>query len=220
MAKATGLPAIQRRALARLSKLPSAAHLYLAGGSGLALHLRHRVSNDLDLFARPSELDFAGFEKELRQVTKEVELVSQSDATLHLRLEGVEVDLVRYDFEPVTPPRMSEAGIRLASLRDLAAMKLAAISRRGVRRDFWDLHAILQSRRVSLARALDDFRQKFRLAEADTYHVLRALSWFDDAERDEAFPRGLTRAHWQVIKADLEAAARREARRRAGLGKR
>ena len=61
-------------------------------------------------------------------------------------------------------------------------MKLAAIARRGLRRDYWDLHTILtSSRSTTLARVLEDYKRKFGVAESDVYHVLRSLRWFDDA---------------------------------------
>ena len=94
-------------------------------------------------------------------------------------------------------------------------MKLAAIATRGIRRDFWDLHAILTSSRITLRRAFEDYTQKFGVSEVDVYQVVRALSWFEDAERDELLPRGLTTKHWRVIRAYFENAARHEIERRA-----
>jgi len=94
-------------------------------------------------------------------------------------------------------------------------MKLAAIATRGIRRDFWDLHEILASGRCTLQQSMVDYATKFGVAESDLYHVLKALSWFDDAERDEVFPRGLTKGHWKTIVRYFELAARRELERRA-----
>ena len=48
MAEQSVIPAIQRRALARLSTLAIADDLYLAGGVAIAIHLGHRTSRDLD----------------------------------------------------------------------------------------------------------------------------------------------------------------------------
>lgn len=79
----------------------------------------------------------------------------------------------------------------------------------------WDLHAILTTGRYTLRRAFDDYTQKFGVTEADVYHVLRALSWFEDAERDVVLPCGLTKKHWRIIRAYFEDAARSEIARRA-----
>lgn len=95
----------------------------------------------------------------------------------------------------------------MAGLRDLAVMKLAAITKRGLRRDFWDLHAILSARGAPLGSVLDDYIAKYGVAEADLYHVLRALTYFDDAERDASLPVGLTEAHWKDIKSFFQCEA-------------
>jgi hypothetical protein len=54
---------------------------------------------------------------------------------------------------------------------------------------------------VPLDSVLDDYIAKYRVAEADLYHVLRSLTYFDDAERDASLPAGLTEAAWEIIKA-------------------
>lgn len=91
-------------------------------------------------------------------------------------------------------------GVAVAGLRDLAAMKLSTIAGRGLRRDFWDLHEI-SSRAVPLRDAGDAYVQLFGVARADLYHVMRSLTWFEDAEKDPSFPVGLTVKHWTEIKA-------------------
>jgi hypothetical protein len=86
-------------------------------------------------------------------------------------------------------------------------MKLAAISRRGIRRDFWDLYAIGQHGAVSLGESGAAYVRRFGVAEADLYHVLRALTYFDDAEKDPVFPRGMQPADWETIKRFFRQAA-------------
>lgn len=193
----------QRRALARLSALPIAQQLYLAGGTAVALHLDHRRSLDLDFFSRADTLDLERARREITDAGARVEVIAQSDATLHLRLEGADVDIVRYRYPLLDPPTHME-GITVAGLRDLAAMKLAAIAKRGLRRDFWDLHEMLTSEAVSPRQLLDDYRAKFQTREADAYHVLRALVWFEDAESEPVMPRGLTARRWRQIRAYFE----------------
>jgi hypothetical protein len=78
--------------------------------------------------------------------------------------------------------------VLLASVRDLGAMKLSAIATRGIRRDFWDAFVMARSGH-SLARMAADYRTKFGKEASDLYHVLRALTYFDDAEGDPIFPR-------------------------------
>ena len=97
-------------------------------------------------------------------------------------------------------PPAQAFGVGLAGVRDLAAMKLAAISRRGLRRDFWDLYEALGTG-LTLRACGEAYVQRFGIREADLYHVLRALTYFDDAEKDPVFPPGLDAARWGAIKA-------------------
>ena len=215
MAQRSALPASQRRTLARLSELAIAKELYLAGGVAIAIHLEHRTSRDLDFFGRFPDLDLDRVQTALLAASPRAEVIARSDATLHMKLDDTDLDVVRYPYPLLVAPRLHASGFHVAALRDLAPMKLAAITKRGVRSDYWDLHEMLTSGRVRLGRALDDYKSKFGVAESDVYHVLKALSWFEDAERDELLPRGLTKRHWQDVRAYCEAAARREIERRS-----
>lgn len=87
-------------------------------------------------------------------------------------------------------------------------MKLAAIARRGLRRDFWDLFAI-GGAGITLAESCEAYVARFGKARSDLYHVLRALTYFDDAEKETAMPSGLTPALWEEIKAHFEEEAPR-----------
>jgi hypothetical protein len=121
------------------------------------------------------------------------------------------VDIVNYEHPTLEPPVESSLGFRVATLLDLATMKLAAISRRGLRRDFWDLHEIVHAG-IALATAADAYVRRFGVSATDLYHVMRALTYFGDAERDP-LPDRLTSEHWSEIKAYFE----REAPRLLGV---
>jgi hypothetical protein len=99
-------------------------------------------------------------------------------------------------------------------MRDLAVMKLAAIAKRGIRRDYWDLYEMLTQTKLTLRAVCDDYVRKFGVSESDLYHVLRALTWFEDAEADPTLPRGLNSAKWRHIRRWFEQHAARELLRR------
>lgn len=195
-----GLSDEQRRALDRLSLLPMLGAYYLAGGTGLAIQLSHRRSVDLDFFSRTHVADFDAVKREVETIFDRVEVRAETDAALHLLCDGLPIDFVRYPYPLLDPP--SEAfGVALAGVRDLAVMKLAAISRRGLRRDFWDLYEALQRTGLSLRACGEAYVARFGIREADLYHVLRALTYFDDAEKDAVFPPGLDAKRWEEVKA-------------------
>ncbi len=204
----------QRSALAGLSREGLLDEVYLAGGVAVAHYVRHRRSNDLDLFSISPDLDLDAVR--CRAVASlRAETVAQSEATLKMRVSGAMVDVVRYPYRTLGRLRRGPESVRVAPLRDLAVMKLAAIAKRGVRRDYWDLYEILTRTRLTLHTTCDDYLRKFGVAEADLYHVLRALSWFDDAEADPTPPRGLTHRRWGEIRTWFERGAARELVRRS-----
>jgi Nucleotidyl transferase AbiEii toxin, Type IV TA system len=79
---------------------------------------------------------------------------------------GIPVDVVRYPYAPLETPRRGPEGVRVAGLRDLAAMKLATIAGRGLRRDFWDVYAIIRAG-MPLATAVRAYEKRFGLAEPE-----------------------------------------------------
>jgi hypothetical protein len=196
--KPTGLAAEQLRTLDRLRDLPVLKGFYLAGGTAVAHHLRHRRSLDLDLFSANPNAKLDTVRAALRTAIASFEVISRTDATLRTRIGRTAVDIVRYPYPPLERPVPGPSGFLVAGLRDLAAMKLAAIAGRGIRRDFWDLHEILGAG-LSLADAAHAYLARFGKAEADLYHVMRALTYFADAEGERRYPAGLTAAHWRDV---------------------
>lgn len=198
MGQSTRLAQEQQRALERLKAVPVLDDYYLAGGSAIAFHLGHRQSRDVDLFSTHRGADLDRVAADVAAADAEARVIGRSDVALKLVVCGVPVDIVNYTHAPLEPPRASPLGFRVAGLLDLGTMKLAAITRRGLRRDFWDLHQILQAGH-SLVEVGAAYVRRFGANEADLYHVMRALTYFADAERDP-FPEGLTATHWSAIK--------------------
>lgn len=178
------------------------AGFYLGGGTAVAIHLGHRRSQDLDWFATEGPEDPLGLARELREerrVAFETEAVEPG--TLHGFVSGVRVSFLEYRYPALLPPDpWPDFGVRLASLDDLAAMKLAAVAQRGDRKDFVDLYALVRSHRP-LGELLRLYRQRYDVRDAG--HVLYALSYFDDAER-EPMPLMLWPEGWPEIRGALE----------------
>jgi hypothetical protein len=103
----------------------------------------------------------------------------------------------------------------VSDLRDLGAMKLSAIANRGIRRDFWDVFEICASG-LTLLDLVQSYQARFGVRQADVYHVIRCLTYFDDAEADPLLPRGLTLTRWEEIKRFFLAEAPRIVERLGG----
>jgi hypothetical protein len=76
-------------------------------------------------------------------------------------------------------------------------MKVNAIARRGTKRDFIDLYFLAQ--RYELEEILSWFAEKFFQANYSRIHILKSLTFFDDAEKDP-MPHMLGELAWSDVK--------------------
>jgi hypothetical protein len=195
------LTGAQQTVLELLSRIPEIRSFYLAGGTGLALHLGHRRSEDFDFF-RAGALVPQDLLTVLPQ-TGDVAVLQEAAGTLTVRLQGVATSFFRYDYPLLRPLRESPWELALADPDDIAAMKLAAVAGRGSRKDFVDLY-VYAHEIASLRQALAWFREKYRGVTVDPYHLLRSLTFFEDAE-SETMPHLLVALTWDEIKAFFRA---------------
>lgn len=185
----------QHAAARRLGPVMRERGFYLAGGTALALQLGHRRSVDLDWFTpepMPDPLLLA------RALQEQVDLRVESTerGTLHGTTASVRASFLEYRYPLLAPlAEWAPASVSIASLDDIAAMKLAAVAQRGSKKDFVDVYAL--GRRLTLARMLDLYARKYEIE--DYGHVLFALTYFDDADR-ERMPVLLREWSWPAIK--------------------
>ncbi len=176
----------------------------LAGGTGLALQLGHRYSEDLDFFSSEA-FETDPLIERLSDVGP-LSIQSRSSATLHAVLGGLRLSFLGMQ-APLVYPGTPYRGLKLADPRDVAVMKLVAIGGRGSRKDFVDLYFFLQAG-GSLESTLDLARRRFERVDYNEYHLLKSLVYFEDAET-EPLPRMLRRASWAAIKKRIVAEVRR-----------
>jgi predicted nucleotidyltransferase component of viral defense system len=167
---------------------------YLAGGTGLALHLGHRRSVDLDFFS--SEIFNEETLLQKIQSRREFSLVAKEPGTLHAHIGGIKVSFLAYAY-PLLFPCTTFLDVNVADPRDIACMKVSAIAGRGTKRDFVDLYAAAQH--YGLRQILEWFKQKFELANYNSVHIVKSLTYFDDAEKDPA-PDMLVPISWQEVR--------------------
>jgi hypothetical protein len=170
------------------------APFYLAGGTGLALHLGHRCSVDLDLFTPESFNEDSVLQKV--QTLRKFSLMARQPGTLHAHIGETKVSFLSYVY-PLLFPCKAFLDVRVADPRDIACMKVSAIASRGTKRDFVDLHAVAQHH--GLPQILEWFKEKFALANYSPVHILKSLIYFDDAEKDPA-PDMLVPFSWEEVR--------------------
>jgi predicted nucleotidyltransferase component of viral defense system len=173
----------------------------LVGGTALALQLGHRVSLDLDFFG--SGEVFSDEFLESAHSLGDIRLMSRSRNVLVVEVNGVKVHFVNYRY-PFLKPSVITGIIRLASLEDIGAMKLSAITGRGRKRDFTDLFFLLNH--FTLTSLLDFYRQKY--PDGSDFLVLRSLTYFGDADLD-GDSKLLIPTEWSLVKKRILAEVRK-----------
>lgn len=164
--------------LTRLMAVPELGEFNLAGGTSLALQIGHRESYDLDFFGnRPFTYQEIN---DLVSTSGEVKIIHQTKNILILSVDGVKVDFVNYRYPLLETPLIID-GLRLLKQKDIGAMKLAAITNCGKKRDFFDLFFLL--RQFSMAELISSYREKFN--DGNEWLVGKSITWFEDAEKDE-----------------------------------
>jgi hypothetical protein len=187
----------QKTLLPILGEFATERGFYLGGGTAVALYLGHRRSVDFDWFTAGALGDPLILAQQARESGLQIMGSDTGQRTLHATINGVRVSFMEYHYPLLGDPAdWPDYSARLASLDDLACMKLAAVGQRGLRRDFIDLHAIaLQHRPLSEIVGL--CRRKY--SASDISHLLVGLTYFDDAE-DEPMPSMLSAVDWEEVK--------------------
>jgi hypothetical protein len=174
---------------------------YLAGGTALAIYFGHRVSVDLDWFTSTAMGDALLLAEGLRREGFGFTTARTAPGSLHGTIQGVRVTFLEFRYDLLLPPtKWKEMGTSLASLDDLASMKLSAIAQRGQRKDFCDLY-VLGTKHRPLDEMIRLYQHKFKIK--DISPVLYGLSYFDDAE-SEPMPHMLWDVQWRTIKKTIQ----------------
>jgi len=119
-------------------KLPK--NYYLAGGTALALYLGHRTSLDFDFYTS-SEFDREEILNLLKKNWGEENItVSSLEKNFFIgEINKVNVSVFHYPYK-LLANLVNLRNISLASLDDIAAMKIIAVIQRPAKRDYIDLY--------------------------------------------------------------------------------
>lgn len=169
---------------------------YLAGGTALALQIGHRTSVDFDFYTK-KKFNSQQLREEFDKKFKRVREIYIAEDTLGLEVNSLGVSFFRYLYSLIGLYCEIE-DTHLASLEDIAAMKILAISQRGRRRDFIDIYFLM--RLFDLEQIIEFVRKKY--PEFNIYVGLQGLTYFKDADEDPEQERYelLRKIKWNDVK--------------------
>ncbi len=179
----------------------------LVGGTSLSLRYGHRFSVDIDLFtdAPYGSIDFLPLEQHLKQTypyyykTDKTEIVGfgRSYYVGESEEKAVKVDLFYTD--PFIRKAEIIDNIRIAHVDDVVAMKIDVISRGGRKKDFWDLHYLLDVYSIQQMINLHEQRNEWSHDSKEIYSNLVNFEIADEMPDPVCF----LSKEWDYIKMDF-----------------
>ncbi len=193
--------------LLKLMSLDELKSFRLVGGTSLGLLLGHRISVDIDMFtdAAYNSIDFDVIDIQLLSSFKYVEFgyggnnsMGKSYFIGNSKNDVIKVDLFYTD--PFVFPLVEYQGIRLSMLEEIVAMKLEVVGNNGRKKDFWDLHELME--RFTWPEMLEFYVKRYP-NNFSKEEIITKLTFFEEADADLE-PICLKNKHWELIKLDIE----------------
>jgi len=177
----------------------------LVGGTALSLQLGHRESVDIDLFADTpyGEIDFEVIDKHLKNTFEYVDsregpvAMGKSYFIGNSAEDCIKLDL--YYTDPFIRPALVIDNIRLATLDEITAMKVDVVSRGARKKDFWDLHELLDF--YSIPQMIQLHEELYPYSH-DADEITINFTNFETADNDFE-PICLKGKYWELIKLDF-----------------
>lgn len=183
------------RLIEKIKNRPWLRPYYLAGGTALALHLGHRTSIDLDFFTE-SEVEEMTIVDHLRMAGN-LRLDQMGKGTIVGNLDDVRISFFKYPYR-LLDSLIEWNGLNVASVQDIALMKMVAIFQRGSIKDFIDLFFIAREFKTIDA-LIPELSIKYVGVQFNINHILRSVCYFEDAE-NEPMPNMIAACDWQEVK--------------------
>jgi predicted nucleotidyltransferase len=178
----------------------------LVGGTSLSLQLGHRISVDIDLFTDVSygSVDFSAIDNFLRE---SFAYVSESQTgvvgmgTSYLVGDDVNetVKLDLYYTDTFMQSALVIGPYRLATIEEIIAMKMDIIQRGARKKDFWDLHELLDKYSPNQMIELHKTSYPYNHEESE---IRTNFTDFTIAD-DDFDPICLKGKYWELIKLDI-----------------
>ena len=178
----------------------------LAGGTSLSLQLGHRKSLDIDLFtdSEYNSIDFNAIDDYLHHHypyvdTGEYRIIGMGKSYYvgNHKDDCVKLDLCYTD--KFVEDIVFLDNIRFANIGEITAMKIDVITRGGRKKDFWDLHEILEY--YTVQEMIELHNKRYPISH-DPELILKQLTDFRKADQDFN-PICLKGKHWEIIKLDF-----------------
>lgn len=191
----------QKRVLEIVSQEKKLNGFYLSGGTALAeYYFQHRLSEDLDffIFDEPDKIFLHSFAENLKTIMKAKKLGFQRLYDRNIFVFSFDKEELKLEFTKYPFPELEKCiirdGIKIDSLRDIAANKLMTLLDRFDPKDFVDLYFIFKKFKPEQVRK--DMEKKFGVKIND----MTLGGEFAKARHIEALPKMVKEISVEEIK--------------------
>lgn len=199
--------------LNKLMEIEELKNFRLVGGTSLSLQIGHRMSVDIDLFTDSAydSIDFNRIDEVIGSTFAAVEMGYGGNNSMGKSyfVGTSKEDLVKLDIfytDSFAFPVLIEQNIRFARLAEIAAMKLEVIGNNGRKKDFWDLHELMEY--FSLNQMVEFYEKRYPYSSSKK-EIVSQLTFFDSADEDFE-PICHRNKYWELIKLDFVEAVQKE----------
>jgi len=192
--------------LKKLMKAKEFKSFRLVGGTALSLYRGHRGSVDIDLFtdAPYDSINFNAIDGFLHTTYSYVDTTNFNAIGMGKSYyigtnqnDCIKLDLF-YTDEFIDPIELID-GIRLSSVEEIIAMKLDVIAKGGRKKDFWDIHELMED--YTFKQMLSLHKKRYPFSHNQKLIKNNFIS-FKNADEDFN-PICLKGKHWEIIKLDM-----------------
>jgi len=186
----------------------------IVGGTALSLQLGHRISVDIDLFTA-NDYDSINL-KDIKSAlttdfayTERLESLNDRNIGYTVYIGNSKSEKIKLDLfytEEFIAPILQQDGLRLASLQDIAGMKMQAIVSRKRKKDFWDIHQLLETFTLEELIQFGLQRNPYTLTKIDILNALYTITEFPELDNDDPVIC-LKGNYWELIIEDLQTIA-------------
>ncbi len=178
----------------------------LVGGTALSLQLGHRESVDIDMFSDLGYgiIDFGSIDAHLKNNFAYVDSLDTAIIGMGKSYfigdssnDCIKLDL--YYTDSFIRPYIEIDNIRLASTEEITAMKVDVVSRGARKKDFWDLHELLDLYSIEKMLQLHEERYPYTHNRDE---IIANFTNFEKADNDFE-PICLKEKIWEIIKLDF-----------------
>jgi hypothetical protein len=168
----------------------------------LSMELGLRKSEDFDFFSLRPFAEDALYVELAKALGEEPRVISLGEGTCDVNADGIQISFFYYP-RPLLAPLVKDKelpGLAMASLEDIACMKMSAIGSRSAKKDFYDLYHILKLKNWKAEDLIAMLNRKFGKNGWSPADYLKSLSYFDPVEKD-SLPQCYVPCRWNEIKA-------------------